>query len=84
MANNEDPDKKVTFHQGLHCLLRLNSLQYSRSSVQKYSKSSKILNASCLLKKPRRTVQTQIRLLLKKQSDQGLICLLFRQAFCEF
>ena len=32
----------------------------------------------------RRTVQTQIRLLLKKQSDQGHPCLLFWQAFCEF
>ena len=30
------------------------------------------------------TVQTQIRLLLKKQSDQGLLCLLFKQAFCDF
>ena len=28
-------------------------------------------------KGPRQTVQTQIRLLLKKQSDQGLFCLLF-------
>ena len=28
------------------------------------------------------TVQTQIRLLLKKQSDQGLPCLLFWEAFC--
>ena len=36
------------------------------------------------LKRPRQTVQTQIRLLLKKQSDQGLPCLLFAQPFCEF
>ena len=35
------------------------------------------LNASCLPKRPRQTGQTQIRLLLKKQSDQGLPCLLF-------
>ena len=28
-------------------------------------------------------MQTQIRLLLKKQSDQGLHCLQFWQAFCE-
>ena len=28
-------------------------------------------------KKPRQTEQTQIGLLLKKQSDQGLPCLLF-------
>ena len=45
---------------------------------------SKISNTSCLPKKPRQTAQTQIRLLLKKQSDQGLPCLLFWQAFCEF
>ena len=32
---------------------------------------------SCLPKRPRPTVKTQIRLLLKKQSDQGLPCLLF-------
>ena len=33
-------------------------------------------------KGPRQTAQTQIRLLLEKQCDQGLlICLLFRQAF---
>ena len=30
------------------------------------------------------TEQTQIRQLLKKLSDQGLPCLLFWQAFCEF
>ena len=30
---------------------------------------------------PRQIVQTQIRLLLKKQSDQGLPCLVFWQAF---
>ena len=35
-------------------------------------------------KQPWQTAQTQIRLLLKKQSDQGLPCLLFRQAFCNF
>ena len=39
---------------------------------------------SCLSKRPRQTVQTQIRLLLKKQSAQGLPCLLFCQVFCEF
>ena len=27
--------------------------------------------------RPKQTVQTQIRLLLKNQSDQGLLCLLF-------
>ena len=50
-----------------------------------YSKCSKISNTSCLLKRPsRQTAQTQIRLLLKKQSDQDLPCLLFWQVFCEF
>ena len=49
-----------------------------------YSKCSKSLNPSCLPKRPRQTPQTQIRLLQKKQSDQGLLCLLFWQAFCEF
>ena len=32
---------------------------------------------SCLPKRHWQAVQTQIRLLLKKQSDQGLSCLLF-------
>ena len=36
------------------------------------NKCSKISNTGCLPKMPRQTVQTQIRLLLKKQSDQGL------------
>ena len=31
------------------------------------------------LKRPKRTEQTQIRQLLKKQSDQGLHCFLFSQ-----
>ena len=34
--------------------------------------------------KSRQTVETQIRLLLKKQSGQGLPCWLFWQAVCEF
>ena len=38
----------------------------------------KFSNISYLPKRPRQTVQTQIRLLLKKQSDQGLHCLLFQ------
>ena len=33
-----------------------------------------ISNKSCMPKRPRLTGQTQIRLLLKKQSDQGLPC----------
>ena len=47
-------------------------------------RSFKTSNTSCLPKRHRQTVQTQIRLLLKKQSDQGLPCLLLWQAFCEF
>ena len=38
---------------------------------------------SWISKMPRQTVQTQLRLLLKKQSDQGLPCLLFWWAFRE-
>ena len=49
-----------------------------------YSKYSNISHTRCLLIRPRQTRQTRIRLLLKKQSDQGLPCLPFRQAFCEF
>ena len=49
-----------------------------------YGKCSKILNTSCMLKQPRQTGQTQIRLLLKKQSDQGLPCLLLGHPFCDF
>ena len=54
--------------------LRLENIQ---RVLLKYGKCSKILNTSCLPKMPRTTVQTQVRLLLKKQSDQGLTCLLF-------
>ena len=46
-----------------------------------YGKRSKILNTSCLPKRPRQTGQSQIRLLLKKQSDQGLPSLVFWQVF---
>ena len=42
-----------------------------------WCKSSKISNTSFLPKRPRQTAQTQIRLLLKKQSDQGLPHFLF-------
>ena len=52
-------------------------------SIQRYCRCSKILNTSCLPKGPRQTVKSQVRLLLKKQSEQVLLCLLFRQAFCE-
>ena len=46
-------------------------------SIFMYSKYSKISNTSYLPKMPRQTAKTQIRLLLKKQSDLGLPCLLF-------
>ena len=42
-----------------------------------FGKCSKISNTSYLHKRPRETRQTLIRLLLKKQSDQGLPCLPF-------
>ena len=48
-----------------------------------YGERSKISNTSCLSNRPRLTVHTQIRLLLKKQSDQDISCLLLRQVFCE-
>ena len=48
-----------------------------------YSKCFKVLNTSFLPKRRRQTAQTQIRLLLKKQSDHGIPCLLFKQAFYE-
>ena len=45
--------------------------------IEKNVKCSKILNSSWLQKRSRQTAQTQIRLLLKKQSDQVLPFLLF-------
>ena len=50
-------------------------------NMARYNKCSNILNTSYLPIRPR---QTKIWLLLKKLSDQGLPCLLFRQAFCDF
>ena len=41
---------------------------------QSYSTYSKISNTSLIQKRFRQTEQTQIRLPLKKQSDQGLPC----------
>ena len=58
------------------CIQIFNS-SLSISIFYKYGKCSKISNTSCLPKRPRETKQTQIRLLLKKQSDQVLPCLLF-------
>ena len=61
----------------LESLISLFSYEEAKLGI---GKCSKILNAICLPKRPRKTVQTQIRLLLKNQSDQGLSCLLL----CEF
>ena len=47
---------------------------WSTSLFCHYRKFSKISNTSCLPKRPRQTVQTQIRLLFQKQSDQSLRC----------
>ena len=44
---------------------------------QGFGKYSKIPNTCLIHKRYRQTVHTQIRLPLKKQSDQGLPCLLF-------
>ena len=49
-----------------------------------YDNFSKILNIISLSIRNRQIEQTQIRLLLKKQSDQGHPCLLFWQASCLF
>ena len=43
-------------------------------TISYYGICSKISNISCLYSRPRQTVQSQIRLLLKKQSNQGLHC----------
>ena len=42
-----------------------------------YGKCSNIWKTTCLPKRSMQTGQTKIRLLLKKQSDQDLPCLLF-------
>ena len=60
-----------------------NSEDNAKFQHSRYGRCSKISNKSCLSKRPRQTVQTQIRLLLKKQYDQGLSCLQFYQAFYE-
>ena len=69
----------------LHIIFRLTSIHVLISAL--YSKCSKVSNTSCLVKRSRQTVQTQtsllFQLLLKKQSDQGLPCLLFWQAFSD-
>ena len=50
----------------------------------KYGRCSKILNTSCLPKRPQQTAPTQIRQLLKKQFNQGLPYLPFKRAFLKF
>ena len=82
MSNIADPD--IVSHLGVHCLSKylFNSFHYRKGSC--YGKHSKISNSSCLPLKPGQTWQTQIKLPIKKQSDQGLPCLIFWQAFCDF
>ena len=49
-------------------------LQFNRIKIGEectYGKCSNFSDTSCLLKRSRQTVQTQIRLLRKKQSDRG-------------
>ena len=55
---------------------RLVPLGSFKSEVS-HCKCSKISNTSCLPKRPRQTMQTQIRLFLRKQSDQPRQDLLF-------
>ena len=72
-----------------HSLITVNTVT-ALNSVPELStfvilgKCSKILNTSCRPKRQRQTLQTQIRLFLKTQSDQGLPCLLLGQPFCKF
>ena len=56
------------------CLKRVKKNVYKNAG-----KHSNFLNTSVLPKRHRQTVQTQIRLLLKKQPDQSLPCLLLKQ-----
>ena len=67
-------DSSCTLHFPQKVIIQCSKL--SRHSYICYGKCSKILNTSCLPNWSRQTVQTQIRLLLEKQSDQGLLCLL--------
>ena len=69
----------------LYVIFKKPSFGSRRIIIEKrYSKYSKILKTSCLPKRPWQTGKTQIRLLLKKQSDQGIPCLLFWPPFGEF
>ena len=85
--NQADPDlncwgtesRKCYARSGLNFLKTVTSISLSLLNyVYGKLKCSKISINSWLHKKvDGQTVQTQIRLLLKKQSDQGLHCLLF-------
>ena len=71
------PSRLVAALGNINGLLRL--LSWNGKFLGDYCKCSKVLNNSCMSERPSQTEQTQIRLLLKKQSDQGLPCLLFGQ-----
>ena len=69
------PNRLVAALGNINGILRL--LSWNGMFLGDYGRCSKILNTSCVSKRPRQTEQTLIRLLLKKQSDQGLPCLYF-------
>ena len=50
-------------------------MKYAQKLIIACFGHTKVLNSSGLQKRTRQTVQTQIRLLLKKQFDQRLPCL---------
>ena len=60
---------------------RMLGYRFAQILILKQSKCSKLTNTSCFPKRSRQTGQTQIRLLLQKQSDQSLPCLLFLHFF---
>ena len=70
-------EKAFTKKTTKNCLEEHVYLCQMRYKDSNYGKCSKIVNASLLPKRHRQTGQTLIRLLLEKQSDQGLPCLLF-------
>ena len=73
--------KQVEKSDIISCIIQyskqISSIFFQCMKLSVCGKCSKISNTSCLPKRRRQTGQTQIRLLLKKQSDQGLPCLLF-------
>ena len=73
LANSVDPDQTAPREQcglGLHCLLRSNCPKTLKNKIT-------VMTLSFRTDRSGQTVQTQIRLLLEEQSDQGLHCLLF-------